>query len=270
MSGLLLTLRQPPAQRLDLAPLTPNQLAGKSEAEVAALPLNTTRERACVGDLFKLRMGDANEIVIEGGSDRFDCVGCAMAGGALHIDGDAGAQAGRLMTGGKLTIAGNAGPWAASGMKGGTLEIMGNAGDRLGGPLAGEMAGMRGGMVVVRGDAGARAADRLRRGTIIVEGKAGSHAGSRMIAGTLLVGGRAGPLPGYLMARGTLVCGHGCDALSPTFADCGVHNLVAITLLAKFVEPYSATIAQLLRRPWRRLLGDMAVTGKGEIVYPPV
>jgi len=270
VSALVLTLRQAPAQRLDFAPLTPNQLAGKSEAEIAAVPLNITRERMRVGDLFKLRMGDPGEIVIEGGSDRFDCVGCAMAGGALRIDGDVGAQAGRLMTGGKLTIAGNAGPWAASGMKGGTLEVAGNAGERLGGPLAGEMAGMRGGVVVVHGDAGARAADRLRRGTIIVEGKVGSHAGSRMIAGTLLVGGRAGPLPGYLMARGTLVCGHGCDALSPTFADCGVHDLVAMTLLADFVEPYSTTIARLLRHSWRRLLGDMAVIGKGEIFYPPV
>jgi formylmethanofuran dehydrogenase subunit C len=266
---LVLTLRQSPIQRLDLAPLTPNRLADKSEAEIAALPLNTTREPACVGDVFKLRMGDPGEIVIEGGSDRFDCVGCAMAGGALRIDGDVGAQAGRLMAGGTLTIAGNAGPWAASGMKGGTLEITGNAGEHLGAPLAGEMAGMRGGVVVVRGDAGARAADRLRRGTIIVEGKAGSHAGSRMIAGTLLVGGRAGPLPGYLMARGTLVCGDGCEALSPTFADCGVHDLVATTLMADFVKPYSATIAQLLRHPWRRLLGDMAVIGKGEIFYPP-
>ena len=90
-----------------------------------------------------------------------------------------------------------------------------------------------------------------------------------MIAGTLIVRGHAGPLPGYLMARGTLVFAGGCDALSPTFADCGVHDLVAATLMAAFVRPYSRTIADLLRRPWRRLLGDMAVIGKGEIFYPP-
>jgi formylmethanofuran dehydrogenase subunit C len=269
VSALVLTLREAPGQRLDLTPLTPNQLAGKSEAEIAALPMNTTKERVCVGDVFKLRLGDADEIVIEGGSERFDCVGCAMTGGKLRVDGDVGAQAGRLMTGGKLTVAGNAGPWAASGMKGGTLEIKGDAGARLGGPLAGEMAGMRGGVVVVRGDAGARAADRLRRGIIIIEGEAGAHAGSRMIAGTLLVRGRAGPLPGYLMARGTLVLAGGGEALSPSFADCGVHDLVTTTLMADFVRPYSPTVADLLRRPWRRLLGDMAVIGKGEIFYPP-
>ena len=269
MSALVLTLREAPAQRLDLTPLTPNQLTGKSEAEVAALALHTTRELVKIGDVFKLRMGDPGDIVIEGGSERFDRVGCAMTSGALRVTGDVGAQTGRLMAGGKLTIGGNAGPWAASGMKGGALEITGNAAERLGGPLGGEMAGMRGGVVVVRGDAGARAADRLRRGMIIVEGSAGAHAGSRMIAGTLMVRGRVGPLPGYLMARGTLVFAGGCEALPPTFADCDVHELVATTLMAAFVKPYSPAMANLLRRPWRRLIGDMAVIGKGEIFYPP-
>jgi formylmethanofuran dehydrogenase subunit C len=250
VSALVFTLREAPAQRLDLSPLTPDRLAGLGESDIAAIPLHTTRKPSHVGDVFKLRMGDPAQIQFAGGSERFDGVGCAMTSGEIHVEGNVGIQAGRLM-------------------RGGALEIAGNAGERLGGPLAGEMAGMRGGVVVVRGDAGARAGDRLRRGTIIVEGKAGSHAGSRMIAGTLIVRGRAGPLPGYLMARGTIVIAEGCDSLSPTFADCGAHRLVATALLADFVKPYSAGTAALLRRPWRRLLGDMAVIGKGEIFYPP-
>jgi formylmethanofuran dehydrogenase subunit C len=269
VTALVFSLRETPTQRLDLAPLTPDGLAGKSESEIAALPVQTTRERVCVGDVFKLRMGDVSSIQIEGGNERFDRVGCTMSGGEMHVTGDVGIQAGRLMAGGRLTVAGNAGPWAASGMKGGTLDIAGSAGDRLGGPLAGEVAGMRGGVVVVRGNAGARAGDRMRRGMIVVEGSAGAHAGSRMIAGTLIVRDRAGPLPGYLMARGTLVLAEGCEALSPTFADCGVHDLVANTLMAAYVQPYSSETAALLRRPWRRLIGDMAVIGKGEIFYPP-
>jgi formylmethanofuran dehydrogenase subunit C len=124
---------------------------------------------------------------------------------------------------------------------------------------------MRGGVVLVRGDAGARAGDRLRRGTIIVEGSADAHAGSRMIAGTVLVRGRSGPMPGYLMSRGTLLLGGGTAALSPTFADCGRHELVAMRLLANAVAPYSSRIARLLGRPLRRLAGDMAVQGLGEI-----
>jgi hypothetical protein len=58
--------------------------------------------------------------------------------------------------------------------------------------------------------------------------------------------------------------------LSPTFADSGVHELVANILMAAYVQAYSPEIAVMLRRPWRRLLGDMAVIGKGEIFCPPV
>lgn len=269
MTALVFSLRQPPAQRLDLSSLTPERLTGLSEAEIAAVLLHTTRERVCVGDVFKLRLGDPGQLQFEGGSERFDRIGCGMRGGEIRVNGNVGTQAGRLMSGGRIEIAGDAGPWAASGMKGGSIEIAGSASDRLGGPLAGEVAGMRGGVVVVRGNAGARAADRMRRGMIIVEGKVGAHAGSRMIAGSLIVRGRAGPLPGYLMARGTAFLAGGCEALSPTFADCGVHELVANALMADFVKPYSAEIAGVLRRPWRRLIGDMAVIGKGEIFCPP-
>lgn len=264
MKPLLLTLRERPDQRLDCSPLVSFRLAGKNAAEIAKLPLNTTRVPITVGDVFRLRMGDVAQIRIEGGSDRLDQIGQDMSGGEIVVEGDVGLQAGRMMAGGRLTIRGNAGPWAASGMKGGVIEITGSAGDRLGGPLAGETAGMRGGVVVVRRNAGERAGDKLRRGTIVIEGNAGPYAASRMIAGTVIVRGKAGPLPGYLLHRGTLVLG-GEAELPPTFIDCGVYELLAMRLMANFVQPHSARAAALLRKPLRRLAGDMAALGKGEI-----
>ena len=72
------------------------------------------------------------------------------------------------------------------------------------------------------------------------------------------------------MNRGTIVTADGSDGLSPTFADSGVHELLATALMARYVETYSPGVAAMLRRPWRRLLGDMAVIGKGEIFYPSV
>jgi formylmethanofuran dehydrogenase subunit C len=262
---LVLTLRQPPEQRLDLSPLVPHRLAGKSAAEIEKIELQTTRVRVTVGDAFRLRMGDAQDIRIEGACERLDQIGSGMSGGEIEVIGDVGIRAGRLMTGGRLTIRGNAGHWAASGMKSGMVEIVGSAGDRLGGPVAGEVAGMRGGIVVVRGGTGTRAGDRLRRGTIIIEGSAGEYAGSRMIAGTLIVRRKVGVLPGYLMKRGTIILGEGATTLSPTFADCGTHELVAMRLMAGFLKPYSRRTAALLSRPLRRFTGDMAVLGKGEI-----
>jgi len=262
---LVLTLRERPEQRLDLSPLLPHLLAGKTANEIAAIELQTTRIRVTVGDIFRLRFGDAGQIRIEGGCDRLDRVGAGMTGGAIEVLGDVGIQAGALMADGRLTISGNAGHWAASGMTRGELEIAGSAGDRLGGPIAGQVAGMRGGIVIVRGNVGARAGDRLRRGTIVVEGSAGDHAGSRMIAGTLVVRRKAGSRPGYLMRRGTIILGEDASALSPTFVDCGVHRLVAMRLMAGSLKPYSKSVALLLARPLRRLAGDMAVSGYGEL-----
>src|SRR6202046_4320766 len=131
-------------------------------------------------------------------------------------------------------------------MKGGTLDVEGDAGERLGGPLSGETIGMSGGILHVRGDAGPRAGDRLRRGFILIEGRAGAYAGSRMIAGTLAIGGQAADLPGYLMGRGTILLGRGATLFSPSFGDCGEHDLVGV----------------------RRLAGDLAALGKGEILVP--
>jgi formylmethanofuran dehydrogenase subunit C len=266
VKALVLTLRQRPEQRLDLSSLVPHLIAGKRAAEIERIEVQTTRTRVLVGDAFRLRMGDVGCIRIEQACDRLDRIGYAMVDGEVIVDGDAGYQTGRLMRGGTLRVAGNAGHWAASGLRGGTLEISGDAGDHVGAPFAGETAGMRGGLVVVRGDVGNHAADRMRRGTLLVEGGAGRWTGSRMIAGTVIARRKVGALPGYLMRRGTIVLMDGTDELSPTFVDCGVHDLVALRLLAAFVKPYSPGVASGLRHRMRRLAGDMAVSPNGEIL----
>ena len=262
----VLSLRAPPPERLDLSGLVPHRLLGKSAAQLAGIELNTGRHPITVGEVFRVRMGAPAAIRIEGGSERLDRVGAQMIDGEIVVEGNVGAEAGRLMAGGQLRVTGNSGPYTASGMKGGRLEIGGHAGDRLGGPLAGETAGMRGGIVVVRGNVGARAADRMRRGIIIVEGRSGPYPGSRMIAGTLIVRGPAGVLPGYLMRRGTIVLGTGSDEPAPTFADCGSYSLVAMRLLAAFVADHSQRAATALRKPLRRFSGDLATLGKGELL----
>lgn len=268
MSALTFSLRAAPAQRLDLSPLVPQNLAGKTVPEIEGIELQTTRARVTAGDVFRIRNGDPATILIEGGSARFDRVGFGLTEGSIRVEGELGVEAARLMSGGELTIHGRAGPFAGSGMRGGTLTIEGDVGERLGGPLSGETVGMSGGLIHVRGDAGARAGDRLRRGVILIEGRAGAYAGSRMIAGTLAIGGEAGELPGYLMGRGTILIGRGAALLSPTFADCGEHDLVASRLLAAYIGKASAKLARLFRRPLRRLAGDMAALGRGEILLP--
>lgn len=268
MKPTVLRLRDRPPERLDLSPLVPHRLAGQSVAAIESIELQTSRHKIRVGDAFHLRLGDVELIRIEAACDRLDRIGAQMQGGEIVVEGPAGMALGRRMTAGRLIVKGDVGPMAASGMTGGRIEIAGNAGDQLGGPMVGETAGMRGGVVVVRGNAGERIADRMRRGMIIVEGRAGPHAGSRMIAGTLIVRRRAGALPGYLMERGTIVLGEVADELSPTFTDCGTHDLLALRLLATFVAGHSRKGASCLRGRLRRLAGDMAVLGRGELFVP--
>jgi formylmethanofuran dehydrogenase subunit C len=233
---LVFTLHGRPEQRLDLSPLVPHRLAGLTEADIEKIELQTTRRRVVVGDVFRLRMGEAEQVRIEASCDRLDRIGHEMTGGEIVVEG--------------------------------AIEIFGDTAERLGGPVAGEVAGMRGGVVLVHGRAGERAGDRLRRGTIIVEGDAGAYAGSRMIAGTLVVLGRTGPLPGYLMKRGTIILGDRSEELSPTFVDCGVHDLVALRLMASFLGGVSARAGRPFKRPLRRFAGDMATVGKGELFTP--
>ncbi len=267
MAALRFTLREPPPQRVDLSALVPARLAALDRAAIERLPIQTTRAPLAVGDLFRLRGDDPGNIVIEGGSARFDRVAEAMEEGTLLLDGAAGACAGRRMQSGRLDIRGDAGPFAGSAMRGGEIAIEGDAGDCLGGPLAGELAGMAGGVLLVRGRAAARAGDRLRRGLIVVEGDAGEAPGSRMIAGTLIVCGSCGPWPGTLMRRGTLVLGE-ARAPMPSFAASGRPDPVFLRLLARAIAVASRPAARLLGRPLARFTGDNATLGRGEILLP--
>ena len=221
MTRLTFTLRVEPPERLDLSPLTPRKLNGMAREEIERTRLGLSKRSLSVGDLFRVSGDNAEDIVFEGGSERFDGVGTDMSEGTVRVEGDAGAQAGRRMAGGSLFIGGHAGPHAGSGMTGGRIDILGDAGDFAGGPLAGEMRGMNGGVLIVRGRAGDRIGDRMRRGLITVLGGCGDYAGSRMIAGTLAIAGGVGHLPGYLMRRGSILLDRPPEELSPSFVESG-------------------------------------------------
>jgi len=268
MTAMAFKLRGEPDQRLDLSALTPDRLNGLSEAAVAALPLHMGKTPVTVGDVFRIIMGDVADIRIDG-SERLDHVGAGLTRGRLTVEGGVGAYAGRAMAGGELKIQGNAGPYAGSILSGGLVHIGGEAGDFLGGPRPGEMRGMRGGTVAAAGRAGDRAGDRMRRGLIVIGGDAGDFPGSRMIAGTVAILGGCGRLPGYLMRRGTIVLGGDAASWAPTFAESGVAELTVMRLIAREVKTLmpSAAVA-VLEGSVRRFAGDLAISGKGEIIRP--
>ena len=225
MTRSILSLRASPGERLDLSRLDPVAFAASTQGEVARLPVGMGGGGPLLGDLFDIRLGDEDTLVIEGGSPRFDRLGQGLAAGTIRVVGDVGQLVGRGMTGGHLDIEGAAGPLAGSGMAGGSIRIGGDADDCLGGTMPGEMAGMRGGQIVVEGNAGLRAGDRMRRGTIILAAAPAS--------------------------------------VPASFVDNGVAELLFIRLLTG-LDPRMPALPSRLRR----LTGDMATIGKGEILLP--
>jgi formylmethanofuran dehydrogenase subunit C len=269
VSGLVLTLRAPPRQRVDLSALTPDKLQGIDAAAIANLPLECGNRSVAAGELFTMTSGDPDDLRLVGDCGKFDRIGAELTRGMITVEGNAGAYLGHAMRGGRIHVQGSAGIGAAQELRGGEIAIDGNAGDFLGGARPGEMKGMSGGLVLVRGDAGDRVADRMRRGTIIVEGSLGAYAVSRMIAGTVLaLGPTIGPYPGFAMKRGSLILLSHPTRDLPTFADCGRHDLAFLHLLLRSLKGRSPRLDDLTKRPplVQRLAGDQSVGGKGEIL----
>ncbi|WP_028223555.1 formylmethanofuran dehydrogenase subunit C [Paraburkholderia oxyphila] len=271
MKRITLRVKDAPALRIDARTLLPAMLAPLSESEIARLPLWHGTERIVLAELFDVRMHAIPEgepcVVFEGDLRRFDRVGCAMDGGMIVVDGDVGDLAGSQMSAGSIVVSGSSGEFAACEMAGGRLEIGGNTGDFAGAALPGSMDGMRGGTLIVRGHAGERFGDRMRRGTALVFGDAGAFAASRMVAGTIGIAGCVGEHLAYGMRRGSLILA-GVRELPETnrfvenYAEVSVFWRLITRSLAREGGPFS----ELAIREPRRLVGDVSVDGKGELL----
>jgi formylmethanofuran dehydrogenase subunit C len=265
---LCLTLREPPAQRVDLSPLTLDRLAGMTVAQVSAIELSSGNRKLPVGSLFKVSGRVGSELEIRNGCDKLDRIGDGMTRGRIIVRGDAGAYLGARLGGGVVEVEGTAGAYAATGMRAGLIRISGNAGDFLGAALPGEHRGMRGGTVLVAGDAGDRVGDRMRRGMVLIEGNAGNYCACRTIAGTIAVSGRVGAFAGFAMRRGTLLLLEPPAEWLPTFNDCGEQLFGFLTLLVRSWRTLPGKFASLpeSRVRARRYVGDLANDGRGEIL----
>lgn len=265
MSPLTFKLKSEPPIRVDASPLIPSRLAGLDLPAISTLVLYDGRQPITAGDIFEISGSEPTDIRFIGDCSRLDCLGAKLTGGRILVEGNAGACAGSAMEDGLLTIAGNAGPYAGASMKGGVLRVEGNVGDHAAGTLPGEIAGMRGGFFLVRGNAGECAGDRMRRGSFVIEGDAGDYAGSQMAGGTLAVFGKAGALPGYLMSRGSILLRHHAE-LGPTFIEAGFQDFVWLRIFARYLLEQGVRRAEELTSRSRRYSGDMAKSGKGEIL----
>lgn len=266
MAPLTLTLKTAPPERLDLSDILPETLRGLGHDRIRALPIGTTRTGVTVGDVFDVTGEAGDDLVFEGGSNRFDNVGRSLKAGGIRVAGDVGAYCGRGMKGGRIVVEGSlTGPYGATMMTGGTILVEGDAADATAGSVPGAMHGMAGGLLVIGGSAGDYLGDRMRRGVVAVRGATGRAAGARMVGGTI-VAASLGARAGRSMKRGTLIAG-ACEGMEPTFVSAGDYDHVFLAILRKWLlAEASAKVADLVPARARRWRGDMAGLGKGEII----
>jgi formylmethanofuran dehydrogenase subunit C len=270
MTPVRLRFRAATSLPVAAAALTPVSLAGRTVAELAALPLRVGNALVPLGEVAEVAAGDADTLVIEDAFAGLDRLGHGMESGRLEIHGDAGAYLGQGMIGGRIDLFGSTGVLAAAGMRGGVIRIAGDAGDFLGAALPGDPHGMMEGTVLVGGNAGDRVGDRMRRGLIAVAGRLGEGAASRMIGGTIVALQGCGADPGYAMRRGSLILGRPAANLLATFVDNGAHTLPWLGLLARQLAALDppVTLPGIRVDRWT---GCASTGGKGEILVssPP-
>ncbi|QFR31765.1 formylmethanofuran dehydrogenase subunit C [Ancylobacter sp. TS-1] len=265
MSGVSLKPRAPLEARVDLSGITPAVICPLTLRELEHLPVPHGGRSVPLAELFFIEGAPEGVLLIEIGDARLDGVGAGMSEGELIVDGRVGAWAGRGMAGGVLRIAGDAGDFLGAEMSGGRIELAGHAGARAGAAGSGSRRGLSGGVLKIGGTAGPRAAERQRGGLIVIAGDAGDGLATDMIAGTVSVGGAIGPLAGRGMKRGTILA-QARPELPAGFVDTGVHELVALRLLARRVPELKDMLGGWTHA--RRIVGDTLMGGQGEVLMP--
>jgi formylmethanofuran dehydrogenase subunit C len=265
MKAVRLRFTNPTPLPVDARALVPAALAGRSEAELAAILLQVGNRRVPLGELARITPGEDEHLVLEGAFATLDRLGHGMECGRLEIYGDVGAYLGQGMSGGRIELFGSTGVYTAANMRGGTIHVTAHVGDFLAAALPGDAAGMQDGTVLVGGNAGDRVGDRMRRGLIAVHGRLGDFAASRMIGGTILGLHGCGADPGFAMRRGALVLGRAPANLLATFSDNGTHELPWLRLLARELAAQEPAF-ELPSLQVRRWTGCASVAGKGELL----
>ncbi len=253
--------------------ITPDNLSGKSLAEIERLPVQHGNRQESLAEFFAVS-GDAadGEIVLEGDLSRVKWVGAEMTRGRITVRGSVGTHVGSEMAGGEIVVQGDAGDWVGAEMRGGLVHVHGNAGHQVGAAYRGSRRGMRGGTILVHGSAGNEIGSTMRRGLIAIGGDSGDFAGVSMIAGSILLFGAPGQRTGAGMKRGTIALfgpgsGRGELGLLPTFRLACEYQPVFMRLfmarLRSLGFPFERDVSA---GRFRRFSGDLVALGKGELL----
>jgi formylmethanofuran dehydrogenase subunit C len=249
VSGLVARLKTPLRQRVDFSEVLAGRWTSLSTRDLAARPVYLEVDGpARLGELFDITGEPNGSIRLEGDLQLVDKLAAELSEGEVIVDGSVGREAGLALAGGALDIRGDAGP-------------------RAGAAQLGFKRGMTGGELVVRGSAGAAAGSGMRRGLIVIGGQAAEQTGLGMIAGNVVVFGSAGADSGLWSKRGSVVV---LGAITPpqTYSYACTYQPVHLRLLlTRLRVRYGLAVRpRHLNGFYRRYSGDMAESGKGEIL----
>jgi formylmethanofuran dehydrogenase subunit C len=269
------TLKKAPLVPVEAEALTPENVVGKSEREIALLPLLVGNRWETVADWFRVSVADASadaahggpaDLLVEGDLARFKRLGEGMSGGRMIVDGPVGFHAGARMSGGSLIIHGNAADFLGAQMSDGLIVVHGNAGHYTAAAYRGETRGMKGGTIVVTGNAGQMVGARMRRGLVYVLGDCGDAPAFNMKAGTVVIGGTPGIRVGARMVRGTVILLGEPTAPLPTFyRDC-TYRPVFWRFLHRHLADLGFAPEAGLDTAFVRYNGDANEGGRGEML----
>ena len=259
METVTITMKNPSALYLEADSVSPDVFAGKSAAEIAALPVYEGNAPSTLGKYFEIS-GNAGataadtKIIVKGDVKKVKYLGMKMSAGELVIESSTDLYVGAWMSGGKILAKGNVEAFAATGMKGGELVIEGNAGNYLGAAYRGDWRGMSGGKILVKGNAGSDLGMYMIGGEIVVNGNVDVHVATHAEGGKVIIKGNAKSKVGGQMVEGDIYIFGTIDVMMPGYKPVGEVDLEVEGIKGKFAHFIGDT-------------GERHKKKKGQVIY---
>ena len=259
METITLTVKKAPELYLECENFNPDTFAGKTNEQIASMPVFQGKETSTVGDFFTISGSTAatpadTKIVINGDCTKMKYIGAKMTAGEMVVNSPCDMYIGSWMKGGKLTVNGDVHSFCGLAMKGGEFTINGNAGNYLGAAYRGDWRGMSGGTLRVKGNAGSDVASWMTGGTLIVEGNVDIHLGTHMEGGTIILKGNANRRVGGQLVKGTIYVFGTVNVMMPGYKPVGKVDLEVDGTKAQFTDYIGD-------------LGERHPKSKGNVVY---
>ena len=249
--AVVLTLRAPLDQRVDIEGLTPDRCASLTKRRIAALPVTISGPTVAAGNLFNVRGNAAARLEFEGDLSRVDGLGAGVISGELVVHGDAGDNVGLAIAAGWWRSPAHPGQRGSSSGRAHARRVQRD--DRRRDPR--------------RRERGRRCrCARVRRGLVVIGGSASvrrARHDCRDAGGS----GNVGDHPGEGNKRGSLIAAGAVRVPASYRYACTYKPPFVRLLMTHLLRNRGMTVAPAVRDGlYRRHRGDAGGPGKGEVL----